>query len=840
MRSTTTQEAKVLAAQERSNYLRVKTKNAAGAFIDLTTLRGYNWVKSADWSESLDNYVATANVALQRENELLSLANLVAASVLNSGGPLIEIARELTIETATMPLGVAPGAADWHIVFHGYIDEIDWNATPITLTCRDQAGQLLQDAQIEVERAYGVWDKSRAILLGQVCSPSGNPPNGQPTTQPEFWKCTTAGTTGATEPAWPNSPAPGTTQTDGTVVWTYQAAVAWSAGSSRAVGAFTANPTNTLQYWQCTAITTGVTGGSNPFPATPTQGQLVTDGGVTWQYYASLGGTPAETIIQSIINDTLGAGVVTLNVPAASNWFIGPFTQSRDKLFSALSALSEQMGWDLRFAWSQSAGDYTLTLQSVPRSAPAVAWTFAASSYFDVTKLARAVENIRNAVGIVFADSEHVDATTGQPLRNTVVVSDATSMGKYRRRYMEIAEAAGSGISTTAMATVFANAALSDLKEPLVEAEVELPYFWAIQLNDYVTLKANRVHFDSDQSVAVVTIKHTFAGAGSDGSGTERTTLGLRGLPTAGSQKHLDKEVGGAAPAYSLKLPAAASGLSVVAGIRGGRVSFSLPAVAGSKYLVAELHLSTVNGFTPSIATRRDWGLKTRFDFADLTPGTTYYAVILLRDQRGNVAAKSAQQSFVADQVQTADIANLAITDAQVNDVATTKLTGTISAPQLTGQIRQNFKYKLTADATLTNDGSINFGTRVIDTESIVTGGTIAPFTSAHFKLHIQLQLRGASVTGGCRAQIYVKDNSGAVVHATRWADANTSSDGTWEVIPVLDTQLTLIGGRSYTVYAKLTDADGALIINQTMKAESLAAAPYLSGTYFEGLTTTS
>ena len=39
---------------------------------------------------------------------------------------------------------------------------------------------------------------------------------------------------------------------------------------------------------------------------------------------------PAETIIQSIINDTLGVGVVALTTPAASNWFLGAFTQSRD------------------------------------------------------------------------------------------------------------------------------------------------------------------------------------------------------------------------------------------------------------------------------------------------------------------------------------------------------------------------------------------------------------------------------------------------------------------------------------------------------------------------------
>ena len=368
MRSTTTQESKVLAAAARSNYLRVKVKDHTGSLIDLTTLKGFNWVKTAQWSESVDEYVAKATVELHRDIQDFTLATLVGGSVLNGGGAQVDTAREITIETATLPLGNAPGASDWHIVFHGYIDEVDWNASPITLTCRDLAGLLLQDVQIEVERPYGIWEASRSVLLGYVTQPSGNPPNGQPSASSQFWKVTTAGTTGATEPAWPASPTPGTTKADGTVVWTYQAAVAWSAGSSRAVGAFTANPTNSLQYWQCTAISTGITGASNPFPASPTQGQTVTDGGVTWQYFASLQGSPAETVLQEIINDTLGAGVVTLNVPAASNWYLGAFTQSRDKLLSALTTLSEAMGWDLRFAWNQSAGDYQLTLQAVARS----------------------------------------------------------------------------------------------------------------------------------------------------------------------------------------------------------------------------------------------------------------------------------------------------------------------------------------------------------------------------------------------------------------------------------------------------------------------------------------
>lgn len=46
--------------------------------------------------------------------------------------------------------------------------------------------------------------------------------NGIPVPGGQVWECTTSGTTGMSEPTWPGSPTPGvTTQSDGSVVWTY-------------------------------------------------------------------------------------------------------------------------------------------------------------------------------------------------------------------------------------------------------------------------------------------------------------------------------------------------------------------------------------------------------------------------------------------------------------------------------------------------------------------------------------------------------------------------------------------------------------------------------------------
>ena len=79
-----------------------------------------------------------------------------------------------------------------------------------------------------------------------------------------------------------------------------------------------------LRYWTC--VTSGTTGGSEPsWPSSPTQGQQVTDGSVVWAYTAGLYGTPAEVVMQSIIDDTLGAAPppdLAADLPGSSSSYL--------------------------------------------------------------------------------------------------------------------------------------------------------------------------------------------------------------------------------------------------------------------------------------------------------------------------------------------------------------------------------------------------------------------------------------------------------------------------------------------------------------------------------------
>lgn len=79
--------------------------------------------------------------------------------------------------------------------------------------------------------AQPAWSASTAKTVGQWVHPT--------TSNGLFYRCTTAGTTGATEPTWP-TPL-GSTVTDGTVVWTQTTPASWvqfnvSVGANLAVG----------------------------------------------------------------------------------------------------------------------------------------------------------------------------------------------------------------------------------------------------------------------------------------------------------------------------------------------------------------------------------------------------------------------------------------------------------------------------------------------------------------------------------------------------------------------------------------------------------------------------
>jgi hypothetical protein len=145
--------------------------------------------------------------------------------------------------------------------------------------------------------AVAKWQPSTSYSVGQFVTPTSGSPN-------RIYRCTTAGTSGSTEPAWPNTD--NATVNDGTVVWT-EATSAIESGTMPAEvsggGYARVSVANNTTNFPATTSDTKTNGTDIVFPAaTADWGQIAlvtiwdaSTGGNVW-YWATL------TVFRDILN----------------------------------------------------------------------------------------------------------------------------------------------------------------------------------------------------------------------------------------------------------------------------------------------------------------------------------------------------------------------------------------------------------------------------------------------------------------------------------------------------------------------------------------------------------
>lgn len=233
--------------------------------------------------------------------------------------------------------------------------------------------------------------------------------------------------------------------------------------------------------------------------------------------YGSEGGTAVEVVMQAIIDDTLGAGAVTLITPDSPLWFIRPYRQASGvSVLDAISALALQIGWVVRYAYD-STGAFALTFRSPEREKSAADATFTADEYLEISDFTVSDADVRNA-GVL----TYLDAASGE--QRFAFASDAGSIAEFGRRFIGIGEGAASNIDSEAEAQTMIDAAVQDLAQPKATHGMETFLWWPSQPGDLYTFSANGVHYDTDQTLAVVGIRHRWTG-----TGKARTTIIARG-----------------------------------------------------------------------------------------------------------------------------------------------------------------------------------------------------------------------------------------------------------------------------------------------------------------------
>lgn len=506
-------------------------------------------------------------------------------------------------------------------------------------------------------------------------------------------------TSGSTEPTWPQQA--GLTVVDGGVTWTcvqptapswpatiggtvsdngltwtnvgeagLQAGVPWAASTSYpansivtgTVAVSTAVGTVNVTYWFKNKTGSTFSSGSSTPSWSATLGGTVADNGHNWTNVGQMCGTPLETQMQMVLDDNMGAGAWQLYCPLQSYEVCRPYTQSGMNVLQALQNLANINAWDIRYRWADStpvtlggtnsapntqnwagagSSGFFLTFYNPLRASTSSAYTFPPSKYRDVQTVSRDLDTVRNYIKVGWWDGVNVDAT-GNPVLSYALAQDSGSISKYGKLGAVITPDANTGVNSATTAGNIAAAILSDYGQDPVEVEAELELSWWLDLADVITMQADNLHWNSDQTLAAFSIQH-----GAAQNGPAISTFTLRGKPSAGHHRWTDlfavpggngavKQLGGVAT----RIP------NVTSTIAGASIGFTLPSSRERRYATTELHLSTSSGFTANASTFVTKGNAGRFDLAPggsggsaigaLQPGTTYKARIIHKDVNGN------------------------------------------------------------------------------------------------------------------------------------------------------------------------------------------------------------
>jgi hypothetical protein len=229
-------------------------------------------------------------------------------------------------------------------------------------------------------------------------------------------------------------------------------------------------------------------------------------------YGSNTSSVTAESQMQQILTDNPdGGGVATLSTPTSPGWYLKQWTQDLVKVGEALRALSLQIGFDTRYRYNSSDVNH-LTFYDPLRTRSGTDDTIGPTEYSTVKQFDMALVDIRNVGSAPYIDSSGVQHFATQ--------SDATSISRVRRRFFSLDNSINingavlsSGLTD---AQTLINAAVNDMSAPGVDQQIDMLFYWPVQVYDRYTFSANGDHYDSDQILNVVGYRHTFR----DGHGT--------------------------------------------------------------------------------------------------------------------------------------------------------------------------------------------------------------------------------------------------------------------------------------------------------------------------------
>lgn len=230
-----------------------------------------------------------------------------------------------------------------------------------------------------------------------------------------------------------------------------------------------------------------------------------------------------EDVMQDILTAEISSPSITL-VFSATSFVVYAYDLGNVSVLDALLALRDLIGWNLTWKWDSSGGDLALVLWEPDRTNTTAAYTFGEDDYFVLPKVALDQEGIRNKGEVVYL------TTAG-----TVASATDTRTSLYSTRFIRI-DARGTSVVTATQASDLLSNVLDDLEEPSVQQEVEMPFFWPVELGDLYAFSGND-HYSTEQKWGVFGYRHILNGQ------TKRTVLAVSGKPSGGYDRWHEREV---------------------------------------------------------------------------------------------------------------------------------------------------------------------------------------------------------------------------------------------------------------------------------------------------------
>lgn len=557
MRTKSAQAQAVIDNPSHSARVIVWVADSAGALQELTASDitygaplHLDTVASLTVEESVDT-PRVANIALNFQQGLFSRSplNVTGSNPLQTAAASIFVGREVLIECIVTPAdgNLDLGSGCRMTLFNGYIDSTAFPENQLELVCTDRTAKL-RDTWIEKERLYGF--------------------------------CT------------------GAFATKGAFV--YRNDLILGVGDLIVPSKLNMNG----HFYR-------VTGGAGAIGATepvwPTgAGAVVASGflSLTESGATSTAGIAVETIMQQILTDN---GIAeTMITPVSPTWLIYPYLQGRTSVLDALKQFSTQLGWRLAFMWNAGAAAFRLTFQAPDRARITVDKAIAANDETRCSDLSIDVFGIRNVVRVTYGNAAARD-NDGIPRREFVERTNAASVTKYGRRYMEVTEADTSNIDSPSEGATLAQAVVDDLAEPTVGAGIDCPIDPFVEIGDMIQLPADGRRMSSAQLLACESMRFSFAGE------SARSSFVVRGKPSAGRLTWLALDGKRKEKQDDIHLTTMLDSLApsqLLASLVGGqsvKIGNADVALGGKRHGTTEheLHVSATAGFVPSPSTKR-------------------------------------------------------------------------------------------------------------------------------------------------------------------------------------------------------------------------------------------